>query len=299
MAYAHILNLYKLPTFMDIAGDKVYALEKIHGSSAHVSIVFDRTPRPNAANGVWTIHRHAGGQSDVSFEKCVPTHQFLAPLTKLLVDTKTEKLTIYGEVYGGKCQKMSGTYGVDMRFVGFDVEIDGKWLTVPKAETLCKDLGIEFVHYELVDNTLEALDKQRDADSVQAIRNGMGPGKLREGIVIKPLVEMVNEFNERLVVKHKRAEFREMATPREVDPAKAQVLSDAQAVSDEWVVDQRLEHVLQKLEVKGMEDTPRVIKAMLEDVKREGEGEIVWSTEVERAIGKRTAALFKKRMTTI
>ncbi len=43
-----------------------------------------------------------------------------------------------------------------------------------------------------------------------------------------------------------------------------------------------------------MSQMPTYIKYMVEDIKREGEGEIVWSKEVERAIGKHTAILVKQ-----
>jgi hypothetical protein len=73
------------------------------------------------------------------------------------------------------------------------------------------------------------------------------------------------------------------------------VLTEAQAIADEWVTEMRLEHVLQKL--PGCDDmtaTPRVIEAMCEDVFREGSGELVESSEARSAIGKVTAKLFKK-----
>lgn len=48
-----------------------------------------------------------------------------------------------------------------------------------------------------------------------------------------------------------------------------------------------------------MQDTPKVIAAMLEDVYREGEGEFVDSKEVKAAIGKRAAQLFKQQIMAI
>ncbi len=47
----------------------------------------------------------------------------------------------------------------------------------------------------------------------------------------------------------------------------------------------------------GVEDTGRVIAAMVEDVLREAAGEIVDSKDARRAIGALTAKLFKKRFT--
>ena len=67
--------------------------------------------------------------------------------------------------------------------------------------------------------------------------------------------------------------------------------------AEEWVVPMRLEHVLQKLpEATGMEHTTLVIKAMIEDVYREGKGEIVQNKQVESAIARQTALLWKKKV---
>lgn len=58
----------------------------------------------------------------------------------------------------------------------------------------------------------------------------------------------------------------------------------------------RLQHVLDKLpHATGMEQTRDVIFAMLEDVEREANGEIVFSQDAKKSIGTRTATLFKQR----
>ena len=45
-----------------------------------------------------------------------------------------------------------------------------------------------------------------------------------------------------------------------------------------------------------MENMGNVIREMIKDVKRESEGEVVWSKEVEKAIGKATATMVKKNL---
>ena len=103
-----------------------------------------------------------------------------------------------------------------------------------------------------------------------------------------------------MMVKHKGEKFSETKTLREVDPEKLKVLSEAQAVADEWITAMRLEHVIDKLTLGGGElsvkDTKKVISAMVQDVKDESEGEIIWSKEVSKALGKSAAKLFHKRL---
>lgn len=233
-------------------------------------------------------------------------------------------ITVYGESYGGGEQRMSHTYGDQGRFIVFDVQIGECWLEVPKAEKVAHDLGLEFVHYVKVSTDLKELDDQRDAPSIQAIRNGVSKfvdsttsitdpsfpeGKLefypvlkgyvsnpkkREGVVLHPLIEVTKNNGERIICKHKGEGFGETKTPRPVvDPAKMKVLEDAQAVADEWVTLHRLEHVLQKIENPSIEKMREVIASMVEDVNREASGEIIASEAVNKAIGKKTAMLYK------
>ena len=57
--------------------------------------------------------------------------------------------------------------------------------------------------------------------------------------------------------------------------------------------------MLQRLpDCDDIKATPRVIAAMIEDVLREGSGEIVDSRDARAAIGRKTAAMFKAWLTT-
>ncbi len=207
---------------------------------------------------------------------------------------------VYGEAYGGKMQGCGARYGKDLRFIAFEVQIGEKWLNVPAAAAIVESLGLEFVHYSKVSTDLAVLDAERDAPSEQSRRLGMGEHR-REGVVLRPLVEFLDEWGHRVMCKHKHAAESETATPRPVvDPSKLTVLSDANAIALDWVTENRLGHVLGKLELNGVVfDIKRmreVIAAMEADVLREGAGEIVDSKEVRGALGKRTAELFKAHL---
>lgn len=289
MGYMHIENLYKYPYIF--AFPKVYVLEKIHGTSAHLSW-----------NGT-KLTVFAGGVSHDSF--CALFD--LTNMQKLMHDLATRydfsKVTVYGEAYGGSCQKMADTYGNKLKFVAFDVQVTRKgetdpvWLNVEEASRIVSSyLDLSFVFWDLVDNKLEILNKYRDAPSVQAIINGLGRDKKAEGIVIRPLIESVDKHGQRVICKHKRDDFRETATPREVSPEKLKVIEEADAVANEWVTDMRLDHVLDKLGPVDIKSTGEVVKAMIEDIKREAEGEVVWSKDCEKKIGSATATLFKQRL---
>lgn len=282
MGYAHIDNLYKNQEILK--HKQCYALEKIHGTSAHVGL-----------NSQGELILFSGGVAMANFEVLFDKEQLASDLHRIA----DRNIIIYGEAYGGKCQKMADTYGKDLKFVAFDVKVGEDWLSVPSACEVASRCGIEFVDFVCIPTTLQAIDAERDKDSTQAIRNGMGPGKMREGVVLKPLFETKDERGNRIMAKHKRQEFRENATPREVDTTKLKLVEDAKAVAADWVTEMRMDHVLDKCQGEGMEHTGRLIKAMQEDIKREGEGEIVWSKEVEAAIAKATAFMWKQRVSRV
>lgn len=290
MGYLHINNLYKDQKIMLFK--ECYALEKIHGTSAHIQFV---PPVTQASTG--RLAFSSGGESHARFVGLFDEPSLFQKFIELGI--RDREVIVYGEAYGGKQQGMSGTYGKDLKFAAFDVKIGNNWLDVLKAEEVCKSLGIEFVYYTKIPVTVEALNAARDADSQQAIRNGVGPGKKMEGVVLRPLIELTLNNGDRVISKHKRDEFMETATPRsiEVDPAKLKLLADAEAIANEWVTTERMRHVVDKIPGHAMEKMPVIINAMLEDVFREGKGEVVDSKEARKAISNRTVKVYKELLT--
>jgi hypothetical protein len=290
MGYLHISNIKNLNDHIFLFRE-CYAMEKIDGTSAHV---FYNSEMPE-------------GQQLSFFGGCAKHEQFVALFNQqdLLDRIKAigyTKFKIYGEAYGGKIQRMAGTYGPNLKFIAFDVKVADRWLEVPRAEQYAINLGLEFVHYNRVPTTIEALNAERDAPSVQAIRNSCGNDKIREGIVCRPLVEFSYgcDENSRIICKHKRAEFRETKSVRTVESEeKRRVMEEVTLVVDEWCVPTRLQHVLDKMGEAGtigIERTKDVIANMTEDILREAEGEVVESKPLMKEIGNRTVKLFKEHL---
>lgn len=284
MSYMHIDNLYKNKEILLFK--KCYAMEKIHGTSAHVSFTVEE---PNQG-----IKFFAGGEKHDNFVKTFDEEKLVKKFEE--AGLKYD-VTVFGEAYGGKCQGMSHTYGKELKFIAFDVKMGENFLPVPQAEAFVKSLELEFVHYDEVETDIDLLDKLCGADSVQAVRNGIDEGKLREGIVLRPLIEAKNTYGERIMSKHKNDTFSERANqPKVKKKIDLKVLQEAEAIADEWVTDMRLTHILDKIEDIGIEKTGDVIKAMLEDIYREAKGEIVESEAAKKAITIRTVRLFKTRL---
>jgi len=302
----HIENLYKHPDFLDPT-KKVYALEKIHGTSSWVDFSDKQTLKAHkkgleckvSYSGGYKLSLYSGGEKGESFAALFNQLFLHDAMYNICAEKGWFSLRIHGEAYGGRQQKMSLTYGPKLKFVVFDLKVNDEYfLNVPEAEGLTKRLNLEFVHYTLGNCDPLWLDEQMKEISIQAIRNGMGPGKEREGIVIRPLIEEIDKFDQRVIFKHKNANFSEVKTGR-VLGEKAMILKDTFKIIDEWLTDERMSHVADRL-IRDREDKTIVIKdvgafinLMVEDIKRESDGEVVWSPELERKIRKRTGIMFQ------
>jgi|GEM_PF-1358725 len=295
MGYLKIPNLYKakgIDQFKDL-----YALEKVHGTSAHIR--FDSTG---------AVYFYSGGANPEAFRALFDAEALEATYREVFGTGAT--VTLFGEAYGGKLQRMSHTYGPDLRFIVFDVQVDKVWLGVPDADSVTLRFGLEFVPYRLIPGTQEAVDAERDRPSEVAIRRGLGCDRPREGVVLRPPSEYLRASGTRVIAKHKGEKFCETASKREAKPDQRTVLDEASAVAEEWVTTERLQHVLDKMSealvaeapacgpiadrvIFDVGDTPEVIATMVEDVLVEGAGEFPDTKPIRKAISSRTARLFK------
>ncbi len=283
MAYQHIDNLYKNQGILLFK--ECYAMEKIHGTSAHISY--------NKGG----VKFFAGGGNHDNFVAIFNKDDLKKRFDEIIVGDET--VIVYGENYGGKQQNMSKVYGNEGKFVAFEVKIGDMWLNVPKAEGIVLGLGLEFVYYKRISTNMLEIDMERDAFSVQAKRNGMGEHP-REGIVLRSIEEVTLNNGERIIAKHKTDAYSEIKTPRDVSPEKLRVIEEAKAIADEWVTPMRLEHILSGsgLEMR-IESIGKVIPLMIEDITREAEGEIIDSPDARKEIGRQTALLIKRGLSVI
>ena len=275
MGYMHIDNLYKNADILRFK--QCYALEKVHGTSAHITYKNDE------------LHFFSGGANHEKFLELFNHEELIEKFKEIGQDV----ITIYGEAYGGKINGMSKIYGTDLKFVVFEVQIHDNWLTVPNAEEITNKLGLKFVPYELIDVTIENLNTERDKPSIVAQWAGMGDDHPREGIVTRLVGgELIHPNGKRLISKHKIAQYCETKTPRNIGD-NALVLQ-AEAAAIEYVTDERLRHVLDALgNPTELSDTPKVLAAFVEDVLREGDNEVQDNKETRKAIGSAAVKLWK------
>jgi hypothetical protein len=289
MGYQDIKNLYRPEAQTIFLFREAVAMEKIHGTSSHVRWKDGR------------ISFFSGGASHDAFVALFDVEK----LTVIATEKGLAEWVIYGEAYGGKMQGMSHTYGKELRFVAFDVKIHDNWIgSTAKAEQFALGFGLEFVPWAVGPATIEWLAGQRDLPSRMAVRRGIAEPRIAEGIVIRPVIELQYNDGGRVCAKYKRAEFSERGSKADTlaDPAARQELNDAREVAEEWVTEERLNHILDCSPLTGLpivlaiEHTGDVVKAMVADVYKEGSGEVPDTKAVRSAISKRAAGMYKNRV---
>ena len=95
MGYKHIDNLYKHPEFLEEhVNEQVYALEKIHGTSAHIALKGDNKhlAKQDISHFVRTlqadIEREAGAQIVLDDEKCALMRKLMGRLVYEYISTR-------------------------------------------------------------------------------------------------------------------------------------------------------------------------------------------------------------------
>ena len=107
---------------------------------------------------------------------------------------------LYGEGYGPKIQS-GGKYRADMAVVLFDVHCAGMWLKREDIDDIARKLEVESV---------PTVGKGPLINAVDLVRQGMYSqwGKFdAEGLVMRPVVEMLDRRGQRIITKIKIKDF--------------------------------------------------------------------------------------------
>lgn len=284
MGYLSIENLYRKPQWLQMF-KMCYITQKSHGTSSNLEFKTNENSEPE-------IRFFSGGADHYQFTALFNKEKLLNIYKEHYLG---KHLFLYGEALGGRLQGMKHTYGDQLDFFAFDARLDDKWLDVPHCKHIADLFEQKFVFHKLIENTIENLDFYRDFPSQIAVLKDLGDDRKEEGIVIRPIYEMFDRNGGRHICKHKRSDFAEVRSPREVDPNREQEIFRGQVVAEEFVLPMRLNHILDKHpEFTDLKDIPKVIAAMVEDLQKECNDEIEWSKDVMKAIGTKTVLLFKE-----
>lgn len=155
----------------------------------------------------WNGHKVTfAGRTD---RASIPAH-LMNKLVELFASTETEELfeqkfgekevTFYGEGYGVKIQN-GGNYRPDVSFILFDVLIGEMWLERASVEEIATAFGIEVVPIIFRGNIDKAVDFVKSHP-----KSTIGSADM-EGLVGRPMCEMLDRRGNRIIVKVKYCDF--------------------------------------------------------------------------------------------
>ena len=130
-------------------------------------------------------------------------NELFLPQIEKFKENFPDGVCLYGEGYGAKIQKGGGNYRPDQSLVLFDVRIGEWWLKREDVLDVATKLGVDVIPEVGVGNLWEMVEFVRKGFSSQW-------GDFRaEGIVARPLVELMARNSNRIITKIKHKDFNE------------------------------------------------------------------------------------------
>lgn len=117
---------------------------------------------------------------------------------------------IYGEFYGKGIQKCGGNYDKDnKRFSVFDICQQGWWVPINILNDYCTKLGLDIAPYigRMTISEAEAMVMKGFKTKVANVSN---PDLIEEGIVARPIVPIKDPRGNRIIVKIKYCDYKEL-----------------------------------------------------------------------------------------
>lgn len=196
-------------------------------------------------------------------------------------------LAIYGEICGFKCSDLhygltSGSpFSSEVRLFG-EVALNGQFLSWDAANlvlreifgTEYRDLMVPILYQGPPDPAI--LKQLRDQPS--ALAASRGASQISEGVVIRPVGEFSSKITlGRLIAKYKSPLYEERASLRDKDPGTLPKYMTAYDLLTDFVTDERIRHVIGKMESAGVIVDKRQMKAigteLYMDIRKESVGE--------------------------
>ena len=191
--YTDVENLRNFPEVLE-PGEEVVITEKIHGTNCRVAIV----------EGEWMagsigVRRRPPESPE---ERTRNTYWFPTTLpgvqTLLEAVSKTHRQAVlFGEVFGASIQDLHYGCKGSLGFRAFDLLLDGKYADADTFLTLCATHGVETV--PLLYRGPYALETARE---LSAGNTTLGGAHIREGVVVRPVIERTNPKVGRVILKY-------------------------------------------------------------------------------------------------
>ena len=117
---------------------------------------------------------------------------------------------IYGEFYGKGIQKCGGNYDKDnKRFSVFDICQQGWWVPINILNDYCTKLGLDIAPY-IGRMTIAEAEAMVMKGFKTKVANASNPDLIEEGIVARPIVPIKDPRGNRIIVKIKHCDYKEL-----------------------------------------------------------------------------------------
>ncbi len=290
--YPHLESIYKHAEILD--EKEVVVTEKIHGTNGRIGYVEGKIV-VGSRN-----HMLSAGNDNAGFFEWVYRLGIPQKLENKLSPSQKEKGVIFcGEFFGSNIQKEI-KYQDTKDFLTFGIRIAQDFIPFEQLQGCCDGLGIGVVPL--------IYRGKPDRQLLIDLRSGpslINPKEPREGIVITPAEPKRDRKDNWMIYKLKSPEFEERASLRHSKPNldNSKYLT-ARAFANEYVTEQRLNHVIDHLKEDGIEATTikeirLVLEEMARDVRREGEAQIPegvsWDL-ISKEITRQTATMYRNKI---
>jgi RNA ligase (TIGR02306 family) len=171
--------------YVFVTGEPVFVTEKIHGANGRFA--YDGVADYHCGSRTEWKRRSADNLWWKALRACEPLKAFLI---------EHEDVTVYGEVYGQVQDLKYGAKPGEVRLAVFDLLRGGEWLDPHQARALAPNLPWVPTIAERMPFDLEAILALAEGPSLVP-----GANHVREGIVVKPLVDRSDPRVHRLNLK--------------------------------------------------------------------------------------------------
>ncbi len=193
VTYTEIENLRNFPDILE-EGEAVIVTEKLHGTNCRVGMI----------EGEWMAGSMGLRRKRPETPEAMACNTYWFPLTLLPLQTLIEELgaeyrqvILFGEVYGSKIQDLNYGCKGTLCFRAFDLLADGKYLNADDFLAVCVRYGVETVPVLYRGAyTLETIRELSEGNTT------LGDNHIREGVVVKPVVERTNPRVGRVALKY-------------------------------------------------------------------------------------------------
>ena len=191
--YTDIENLRNFPDVLE-EGEEVIVTEKIHGTNARVGYI-----EGEAMAGSMSVRRKRPESLE---EMAVSTYwfPFYLPGVKAMLEALRAdhaQVILFGEVFGSKIQDLHYGCKGALGFRAFDLLLNGKYADADRFLALCATYGVETV--PVLYRGAYSLDKIKE---LSAGNTTLADVHIREGVVVKPVLERVHPKVGRVAMKY-------------------------------------------------------------------------------------------------